>query len=84
MRDGERITARQGINVFERFAKDHDMSIKSPHKARKTCGSNLLAKGFTVKQAADYLGDTVEVFLKHYCYDVDTDKEFLDRLNSDN
>ena len=82
-REGERVTERQGSYVFEKYAKENGLKTKFSHKARKTCGSNLLAKGFTIKQAADYLGDTVAVFLKHYCYDVDTDQDFLKRLNAD-
>ncbi len=81
-RDGERITGRQANYVLEKYAKDTGCIVKSSHKLRKTCGSNLHAKGFTPKQCADYLGNTPEVFLRNYCFDTSTDEELFALLDA--
>lgn len=82
-RGGMRLRARQLAYVLERFAKENGVACKSSHKLRKTFGSNLYAKaGFTPKQCADYLGNTEEVFIYHYNFDVDTDKEFMSKLDA--
>ena len=48
-----------------------------PGKVRKSCGSNMRKAGFTAKKCADYLGNSVKVFEKHYEFDTDTDREFI-------
>ncbi len=82
-RDGERIPERVANYVLEKYAKQTGNRIKSSHKLRKTCGSNLFKKcGLNAKQCADYLGHSEEVFVNNYLFDTDTDEELLAKLNS--
>ena len=80
-RDGERLTSREAQYVFEKYAKDTGCARKSSHKVRKTCGSNMCKAGFTPRQCADYLGNTVRVFEEYYEYDTDSDEEFIRKLD---
>ncbi len=82
-RDGERLTERQANYILEKYAIDTGNRIKSSHKLRKTCGSNLYKKnGLTTKQCSDYLGHSERVFEENYLYDTDTDDELFAKLNS--
>ena len=81
-RNGKRLTERQANYVFEKYSGKYGKKTKFSHKVRKTCGSNMRKAGFTSKQCADYLGNSVRVFEEHYEYDTDTDKEFLARLDA--
>ena len=81
-RKGERLTERQANYVFEKYSGAKGKKTKFSHKVRKTCGSNMRKAGFTSKQCADYLGNSVRVFEEHYEYDTETDQEFLARLDA--
>ena len=47
---------------------------KSSHKLRKTCGSNLFKNGASAQQCSDYLGNSIEIFQRNYCFDTQTDE----------
>ncbi len=82
-RDGERLTERQANYILEKYANDTGNRIKSSHKLRKTCGSNLYKKnGLTTKQCSDYLGHSEKVFEDNYLFDTDTDEELFEKLNT--
>ncbi len=80
-RNGERLTGREANYIFEKYAADTGRIRKSSHKIRKTCGSDMCKAGFTPRQCADYLGNSIRVFEDYYEYDTDTDEEFLQKLN---
>ena len=74
MRNGERMTTRQAAYILKLFADENGSKVKSSHKLRKTCGSNLYKHGANIKQCADFLGNSIAVFERNYCFDTDTDE----------
>jgi len=80
-KNGERIIERRANYIFEKYSNEQGTMIKFSHKVRKTCGSNMRKAGFTAKQCADYLGNSVRVFEDHYEFDTDTDREFMEKLD---
>ncbi|MDO4266163.1 MAG: site-specific integrase [Eubacteriales bacterium] len=82
-RNNKRLTSRQANYILERFAKENGVPVKSSHKLRKTCGSNLSRKGATARQCANYLGNSEEVFLRCYNFDTSTESEMLKILDKD-
>lgn len=82
-RDGKRLTSRQANYVLEKYAKENGIPVKSSHKLRKTCGSNLSRKGMSARACADYLGNSEEVFMRYYNFDTSTENELLKILDRD-
>lgn len=82
-RDGKRLTSRQANYVLEKYAKENHVMVKSSHKLRKTCASNLRRKGASVRACADYLGNSEEVLLRCYSFDTATESEMLKILDSE-
>ena len=80
-KNGERIIERRANYIFEKYSNEQGTMMKFSHKVRKTCGSNMRKAGFTAKQCADYLGNSVRVFEDHYEFDTDTDREFMEKLD---
>ncbi len=78
-RDGHKLKIREASYILDKYGKESG-SVKSSHKLRKTCGSDMRKAGFTTKQIANYLGNSEEVFINNYSYDTDTDTEFRNRL----
>ena len=58
MRNGERMTTRQAAYILKLFADENGSKVKSSHKLRKTCGSNLFKNGASAQQCSDYLGNS--------------------------
>ena len=76
-------TSRQANYVLEKYAKENGIPVKSSHKLRKTCGSNLSRKGMPARACADYLGNSEEVFMRYYNFDTSTENELLKILDRD-
>ena len=74
MRNGERMTTRQAAYILKLFADENGSKVKSSHKLRKTCGSNLFKNGASAQQCSDYLGNSIEIFQRNYCFDTQTDE----------
>ena len=74
MRNSSRMTARQAAYILKLYADETGHKVKSSHKLRKTCGSNLYKHGANIKQCADFLGNSIAVFERNYCFDTDTDE----------
>ena len=72
-RDGKRMTSRQANYVLEKFAKSFGLSIKASHCLRRTLGSKLKEAGMSSMEGSEYLGNTVEVFERYYCFDTRSD-----------
>ena len=53
---------------------DNGSKVKSSHKLRKTCVSNLFKNGASEQQCSDYLGNYIEIFQRNYCFYTDTDE----------
>jgi integrase len=81
-RDGERATSRQANYLLEKFAEENGLRIKASHCLRRTLGSKLKESGMSSMACAEYLGNTVEVFERYYCYDTRDDSHKKERLNS--
>ena len=81
-RDGKRLTSRQLVYVLEKYAKASGLPLKSSHKLRKTRGSQLYRAGLSPAQCAAQLGNSVDVFERHYLFDTSSDSEILAAINS--